>query len=80
MNSVAEALNTLISGVNVAQNKGVYSLEEAHYIYTAISYLNSLQNQEAPVAPVASQVEEVMEAPSVTEAPRAHTDEAPQGY
>jgi hypothetical protein len=46
MNSVAEALNTLISAVNVAQNKGgVYSLEEAHYIYTAISYLNSLQQE-----------------------------------
>lgn len=49
MNSVAEALNTLISAVNVAHNKGgVYSLEEAHHIYTAISYLNSLQNKEAP--------------------------------
>jgi len=46
MNSVAEALNTLISAVNVAHNKGgVYSLEESHYIYLAISYLNSLQNQ-----------------------------------
>lgn len=46
MNSVAEALNTLISAVNIAHNKGgVYSLEESHYIYLAISYLNSLQNQ-----------------------------------
>lgn len=53
MNSVAEALNTLISAVNVAHNKGgVYSLEESHYIYLAISYLNSLQNQanQAPTA------------------------------
>lgn len=53
MNSVAEALNTLISAVNVAHNKGgVYSLEESHYIYLAISYLNSLQNQatQAPAA------------------------------
>lgn len=50
MNSVAEALNTLISAVNIAHNKGgVYSLEEAHHIYTAISYLNSLQQQ--PPAP-----------------------------
>lgn len=49
MNSVAEALNTLISAVNVAHNKGgVYSMEETHYIYTAINYLNSLQNQESP--------------------------------
>jgi len=47
MNSVSEALNTLISAVNVAHNKGgVYSLEESHYIYLAISYLNSLQNQQ----------------------------------
>lgn len=46
MNSVAEALNTLISAVNVAHNKGgVYSLEESHYIYMAISYLNSLSQQ-----------------------------------
>lgn len=60
MNSVAEALNTLISAVNIAHNKGgVYSLEEAHHIYTAISYLNSLQQQapapapQAPEAPAA---------------------------
>lgn len=46
MNSVAEALNTLVSAVNVAHNKGgVYSLEESHYIYLAISYLNSLSQQ-----------------------------------
>ena len=69
MNSVAEALNTLISAVNIAHNKGgVYSLEESHYIYLAISYLNSLQNQaktqeqpaprqETPVAPQAPYME-----------------------
>lgn len=69
MNSAAEALNTLISAVNIAHNKGgVYSLEESHYIYLAISYLNSLQNQaktqeqqalrqEAPVAPQAPYME-----------------------
>jgi hypothetical protein len=53
MNSVAEALNTLISAVNVAHNKGgVYSLEESHYIYMAISYLNSLsQNPQNPPQP-----------------------------
>lgn len=46
MNSVAEAINTLISAVNLAHNKGgVYSLEESHYIYLAIAYLSSLQNQ-----------------------------------
>lgn len=59
MNSVAEALNTVISAVNVAHNKGgVYSLEESHYIYLAISYLNSLQNkpenQKAPAIDSAS--------------------------
>ena len=53
MNSVSEALNTLISAVNIAHGKGgVYSLEEAHYIHLAISYLNSLQQQ----APDAQQV------------------------
>ena len=45
MNSASEAIQTLISAVNVAHNKGgVYSLEESHYIYLAISYLSSLQN------------------------------------
>lgn len=69
MNSAAEALNTLISAVNIAHNKGgVYSLEESHYIYLAISYLNPLQNQaktqeqpvqrqETPVAPQAPYME-----------------------
>ena len=66
MNSVSEALNTLISAVNVAHNKGgVYSLEEAHYIHTAISYLNSLQNQPkseaAPTAQAAQAAPEVVE-------------------
>lgn len=69
MNSTVEALNTLISAVNIAHNKGgVYSLEESHYIYMAISYLNSLQNQvktqeqpvqrqETPTAPQAPYME-----------------------
>lgn len=53
MNSVPEALNTLISAVNIAHNKGgVYSLEESHYIYLAISYLNNLQNQAQKAAQV----------------------------
>lgn len=48
MNSVTEALNTLISAVELAHNKGgVYSLEESHYIYLAISYLDSLQTKES---------------------------------
>ena len=75
MNSVKHALNTLISAVNVAHNKGgVYSLEESHYIYTAISFLQSLQD--APAAPEAP----VAEVAPVETAPRATTDEAPQGY
>ena len=46
MNSVSEALNTIISAVNVAHNKGgVYSIEETHFIYLAISFLNSIQNK-----------------------------------
>lgn len=45
MNSI-EALNTLISAVNIAHSKGgVYSIEETHYIYMAISFLDSLKNQ-----------------------------------
>ncbi len=55
MNSVSEALNTLISAVNLAHGKGgVYSLEESHYIYLAISYLNNLQNQPKQSAPSSS--------------------------
>lgn len=51
MNSVSEALNTLISAVNVAHSKGgVYSMEETHYIYMAISFLDSLKNQTKPEA------------------------------
>lgn len=74
MTSVAEALNTLISAVNVAHNKGgVYSLEEAHFIYTAINYLNSLQNQEAPAPAPAPEQEVVQEAP-------AEHPQNPEGY
>ncbi len=76
MNSVSEALNTLISAANVAHSKGVYSLEESHYIYLAISYLNSLQ-QEAPAeAPVE---ETVVEAPVMDEG-SAPMGDSPQGY
>lgn len=46
MNSVSEAINTLISAANVAHGKGVYSLEESHYIYLAINYLNQLSQEE----------------------------------
>lgn len=51
MNSVAEAINTLVSAANVAHGKGAYSLEEAHYIYLAIDYLNKLQGEQQPQAP-----------------------------
>ena len=84
MNSVPEALNTLISAVNVAQNKGgVYSLEEAHHIFTAISYLNSLQNQGTPTEESADNSKETPvtpSSPSVTESPEALTDAPQQGY
>lgn len=78
MNSVSEALNTLISAVNIAHNKGgVYSLEEAHYIHLAISYLNSLQQaptkETAPVTP--SQTQNV-EQPNQEDIQNNH----PQGY
>lgn len=43
--SVAEAIQTLVSAVQVAQNKGVYSLEEAHIIFLSIDYLNKLSQQ-----------------------------------
>ena len=76
MTSVAEALNTLISGVNVAQNKGVFSLEEAHVIYTAISYLNSLQNQEAPAPAPAP----MPQAPEAVQEVYPEEPQAPEGY
>jgi len=79
MNSVAEALNTLISAVNVAHNKGgVYSLEESHYIYLAISYLNSLQNQAAPAAPAAQSTPEVSAAPKPSM--RVEEEDSEHGY
>ena len=78
MKSVSEALNTLISAVNVAHNKGgVYSLEEAHFIHTAISYLNNLQQAPAPEAAPAP-VESVEQ--TYQEEAQAPTDESPQGY
>lgn len=83
MNSVAEALNTLISAVNIAHNKGgVYSLEEAHHIYTAISYLNSLQQAPAPQQEAAPQAPAAQpEAPEAT-TEQVYTDsrDTSQGY
>ena len=70
MNSVAEALNTLISAVNIAHNKGgVYSLEESHYIYLAISYLNSLQNQAKTQEQPQEQPVQRQETPMAPQAP-----------
>lgn len=46
MNSIEDALNTLMSAVNIAQQKGVYSLEESHYVYMAVSYIKSLAQQQ----------------------------------
>lgn len=45
MNSIPEALNILISSVNVAYNKGAFSMEEVYHIYPAISYIENLQKQ-----------------------------------
>jgi len=60
MNSVAEAVNTLISAANVAHEKGAYSLEESHYIYLAISFLKKVSNQEEqPAANNPTHVEQV---------------------
>ena len=75
MNSVSEALNTLISAVNVAYNKGgVYSMEEAHLIYTAISYLNSLQNKPIPApAPVDTTTDKVEQITQVIETDENYT-------
>lgn len=71
MNSVAEALNTLISAVNIAHNKGgVYNLEESHHIYLAISYLNSLQQQAPAAQPAAPQAP----APSNTQVEEDYSD------
>ena len=80
MNSVAEALNTLISAVNVAHSKGgVYSLEESHYIYLAISYLNSLQT-EAPQAEPEAPAAPEQEAPTQEAAPEVVEQPTEQGY
>jgi hypothetical protein len=77
MNSVPEALNTLISAVNVAQNKGgVYSLEEAHYIYTAISYLNSLQKSSDTEQEVSVESPSTATPIATTEGMRVSTDDA----
>jgi hypothetical protein len=72
MKSIEEALNTLISAANIAQKKGVYSLEESHYVYMAISYINSLAQQQGtestaettsePAAPV--ETEEIPQEPT----------------
>ena len=59
MNSVADAINTLISAVNVGHSKGAYSLEESHYIYLAIAYLNSLQQEQ----PKTEEAPEAVETP-----------------
>jgi hypothetical protein len=68
MNSVAEALNTLISAVNVAHNKGgVYSLEESHHIYMAISYINSLQNQNKSQQESKSETKQEPQQPDLSE-------------
>lgn len=90
MNTVPEALNTLISAVNVAHGKGAYSLEEAHYIYLAIDFLNNLQqqgnegentdnvNQDSP-----SHGPDVEEVPQEQSAPQQAPQQAPeqsQGY
>ena len=85
MNSVSEALNTLISAVNVAHNKGgVYSLEEAHYIHLAISYLNSLQQPaqpaQAPQSTPAPAPTQEYQGDTYVEQPTVSTDDSPQGY
>ena len=47
MNSTTDALNTLISAVTVAHNKGgVYSLEESYHIYSAMLYLSNASKAE----------------------------------
>lgn len=74
MNSVSEAINTLISAVNIGHSKGAYSLEEAHYIYLAIAYLNSLQ-QQAPQEPKAPQVPQ-----QPTQEPQDFEGPQDQGY
>lgn len=49
MNSIQEALSTLIAAVRVAHDKGgVYTLEESHHICSAIYYLDSLNKPESP--------------------------------
>ncbi len=55
MNSASEAINTLISAVNVAHTKGgVYTIEETYYIHMAMSFLERL-SQTPPVTPQETQ-------------------------
>jgi len=82
MNSVSDALNTLVSAVNVAYQKGgVYSLEEAYYIYSAISYLNNVnKKEEAPagvVENIAPEVNNVVEE-QITEEPQEPQGKGPR--
>lgn len=43
--TVTDSINTLIAAANIAQKKGIYSLEESHYIYLAISNISSVNQQ-----------------------------------
>ena len=75
MNSISEALNTLVSAVNIAHNKGgVYSLEEAHYIHLAISYINSLQQKQSEQAPQAPQASQAPLMPQSAPTPMSNDD------
>lgn len=50
MKNVIDAINELIKGVNVAQSRGAFNLQEAHSVFEAIKYINSTiaasQNQQ----------------------------------
>jgi len=46
MNSIDEALNILIGCINIAYNRNIYTMEETHNIYSAITYLNRISEEQ----------------------------------
>jgi hypothetical protein len=45
METAIDAINKLIEGVNIAQQRGAYSLPESAEIWKAIQYINEIQSQ-----------------------------------
>jgi hypothetical protein len=44
-----QALNTIITAVEIAQQKGAYTLQDAARILSALAVLSPMKKEEAPV-------------------------------